>query len=382
MPSEKKNLLKTNFVKWSLIFGGWTLVSLFFSVQAYFNYLYVGRPLGFFYILGSWLVCLYAWALLTPLVIGLGKRFPIERGKIRRNLVIQLFAGAMLSLLQLAIYVLFRQWFIGDARQPFSFAPSFEEQFVQGFHINLVYYWLVLGLTQFYIYYARFREREKRAAELEIVSAQLETQLAQAQLDALKMQIHPHFLFNTLNTISVFVEEDPAKANEMLFRLSDLLRIALKNTSTHEVTLKQELDFLSSYLEIEQTRFQDRLKVTIEADSETLDAKVPNLILQPLIENCIRHAVAPRETETIVEVIAERRNGHLRLIVRDDGEEEVKNLSNNESNGIGLANTRARLEKLYGENHRFEMVSAVTRLGDARGLQVTITIPFKIIDNK
>jgi two-component system LytT family sensor kinase len=185
----------------------------------------------------------------------------------------------------------------------------------------------------------------------------------------LKMQLQPHFLFNTLNTISVLMREDVVSANRMLVRLSDLLRITLKSANTNEISLRQELDFLRSYLEIEQTRFQDRLKIKIEAEPDALEARVPNLILQPLVENAIRHAVAPRAEETLVEIYAERVNGHLRMTVRDDGDGLKK--ADCESNGIGLTNTRARLEKLYGPAQTFEL----SRVRD-RGLQIDITIPF------
>jgi LytS/YehU family sensor histidine kinase len=231
-------------------------------------------------------------------------------------------------------------------------------------------YSAVAALTQAYDYYRRYREREKRAAQLEIAAAQLETQLAQAQLDALKMQIHPHFLFNTLNSISVLMQDDVSAANKMLIRLSELLRAALKSEKAQEVSLRQELEFLRGYLEIEQMRFQDRLHVDFDVDAETLDSLVPNLILQPLVENAIKHGIAPRAEAGTICVEAHRENGHVRLSVRDDGSglSETKN----QSNGIGLANTRARLEKLYGAEHSFEIVSP-----SAGGLEVKVTIPFR-----
>jgi sensor histidine kinase YesM len=142
------------------------------------------------------------------------------------------------------------------------------------------------------------------------------------------------------------------------------------------VSLKQELEFLRSYLEIEQTRFQDRLKVRIEIDPESLEAQVPNLILQPLVENAIRHAVAPRATTSTVEIRAERRNGQVKLQVRDDGSGMSEMMKTNAVNGIGLSNTRARLEKLYGAAHQFQLSSA-----DGGGLLVTITIPFHTADS-
>lgn len=290
-----------------------------------------------------------------------------------RRLAIHLLFGSLFSLLQLGVYTFVFQMLLGDAANPPFPFQAFKEIIVGEFHFNLLIYFALVGLYQAFDYYRRFREREKRAAQLELEAAQLETQLTRAQLDALKMQLHPHFLFNTLNTISVLMREDVEVANRMLLRLSELLRVALKNTSANEVTLRQELDFLRSYLEIEQTRFQDRLKIKIEAAPDTLKARVPNLILQPLVENAIRHAVAPRVGETKVEIRAARQNGHLRLSVSDNGEGIVE--KSVKPNGIGLTNTRARLEKLYGANQEFLLQTAV-----GGGFEVSITIPFHTTD--
>ena len=224
-------------------------------------------------------------------------------------------------------------------------------------------------MWQAYDYYRRFRERERRAAQLEVEAAQLETQLAQAQLDALKMQLHPHFLFNTLNSISVLMRDDATAANRMLIRLSELLRVALKSEGRQEIPLRQELEFLRGYLEIEQTRFQDRLMVDFDIEKETLDAQVPNLILQPLVENAIRHGIAPRAEAGLIQVQARRENSFVELCVSDDG--AGLNESEMQGNGIGLSNTRKRLEKLYGEQYGFEISSPA-----GGGLQVRLKIPF------
>jgi LytS/YehU family sensor histidine kinase len=232
---------------------------------------------------------------------------------------------------------------------------------------------MLVGFYEAFDYYRRYRERERRAAQLEVEAVQLEAQLTRAQLDALRMQLHPHFLFNTLNSISVLMQEDVAAANDMLLRLSELLRLSLNQNQSHEITLRQELDFLKLYLEIEQTRFQDRLKVRIEAAPDTLEARVPNLILQPLVENAIRHAVAPRATETLVIVRSARDNGNLQLQVSDNGDGVP--VTTNTTNGIGLANTRSRLEKLYGTDQAFELRNA-----PGGGVQVSLTIPFRTKD--
>jgi signal transduction histidine kinase len=375
-PDDQNNSGGTSFFRGAtgkgfVIFAGWTLLAFFFSIQAYLNYAYVGRPSPFGRILVAWLSCVYIWAPLTPLVIALAQRFPVERDTIWRRLLVHLFAASLISTLQIAIYTFVRQALLGDATQPFSPVRSFQNLFVAEFHINLLLYGAVLGLTQAYDYYRRYRERERRATQLEIAAAQLETRLAQAQLDALKMQIQPHFLFNTLNTISVLMQDDVDAANKMLIRLSELLRVALKSEKTQEISLRQELEFLRGYLEIEQTRFQDRLRVDFEVDAETLDSLVPNLILQPLVENAIKHGIAPRAEAGTIRVEARRQNGRVELSVRDDGAGLTES-KNHSMGGIGLSNTRARLEKLYGAQHSFEIVSPA-----AGGLEVKVSIPFR-----
>lgn len=355
------------------IVGAWTLFGFFFSTQFYLNVLYHGRQPPFVNILISWLICGYLWAALTPVALWLARRFPLEKELIVRRVALHLLFGVLLSLLQLAAYTFVFQMLVRRSDESFFPLGPFQDVLVGQFHFNLLLYCAVVGLYQTFDYYRRFREREQRAAQLELEAAQLETQLTRAQLDALKMQLHPHFLFNTLNTISVLMEEDVGAANEMLLRLSDLLRAALKDTEAHEVTLEEELEFLEKYLQIEQARFQDRLKVRIDPAPETLTAYLPNLILQPLVENAIRHAVAPRATETLIEIRSHKSDGHLHLSVSDNGEGMVDHAT--PTNGIGLRNTRARLEKLYGPDQDFRLETTA-----GGGVHISIIIPFHTRD--
>jgi LytS/YehU family sensor histidine kinase len=226
-------------------------------------------------------------------------------------------------------------------------------------------YWAILGAYQGFDYHRKFREREKRAV-------QLEAQLVQAQLQALKMQLHPHFLFNTLNSISALLHHDPESADRMIARLGSFLRLTLDNSGEQEVTLQKELEFLKCYLEIEQVRFQDRLTVSYDVAPETLDAMVPNLVWQPIVENAIRHAIAPRSGCGHIEVRAQRLGDTLQLQVKDDGPGLAsKEHSSGSSKGLGLANTRERLRQLYGSDHRFELAN-----GSGQGLIVTVEVPF------
>jgi LytS/YehU family sensor histidine kinase len=227
-------------------------------------------------------------------------------------------------------------------------------------------YGAILGVGLAFSYYARFREREMRAS-------QLEAQLAQAQLQALKMQLHPHFLFNALHSISALVHSDPDAADKMIARLGDFLRLTLENSAAQEVPLRQELEFLNCYLDIERTRFRDRLTTQIEADPQLLDCVVPNLILQPIVENAIRHGVSQRAAHGHVEVRASRAGDALRLEVRDNGRglpEGAEVCRANQGGGVGLANTRARLQQLYGGAYRFDISNA-----PAGGAVVTLEIP-------
>jgi sensor histidine kinase YesM len=216
-------------------------------------------------------------------------------------------------------------------------------------------------------YYFRYRSGEVRAAHLQ-------TQLAQAQLQALKMQLHPHFLFNALNAIAELVHRNPKAAEQMVTQLSDMLRLTLDSIGVQEVSLKQELDFLKKYLEIEQTRFHDRINVEMFIAPGVLDARVPNMILQPLVENAVRYAVAPRATGGRIEIHAHRDNGMLQLKVCDDGRGLPADAGHSRASGrgVGLSNTRARLEHLYGSRHRFELLSS-----QGRGLTVSMAFPFR-----
>ena len=348
---------------------GWTLFGVFFALQNYVNAIYFGQNPFLGQTFAVWLICGYAWMFLTPLVVFLSERFFIARDRIGRNLAFHFLFGSAISLLQLSIFIFIRQWLLGNPQRPFSFSTDFQRLFIGEFHINMLIYWIVVGISHLRLINRRYLERERETARLALETAQLETRLAQARLDALKMQLHPHFLFNTLNSISVLMRDDREAANRMLVRLSELLRVALKSEGAREVSLKEELEFLYGYLEIEQVRFQDRLQVAFDVENETLDAQVPNLILQPLVENAIRHGIAPRAEAGLIQIRARRENGFVRISVCDNGE-GLKDAAKKDG-GIGLKNTRERLEKLYGEEQKFEIVSA-----DGGGFEVKIKIPY------
>jgi len=229
----------------------------------------------------------------------------------------------------------------------------------------LMTYLFLVGLAHALAYR---RESEARALN----AAQLETRLVEAQLQALQRQLHPHFLFNTLNTISGLIRTDAAAADVMIDRLGDLLRMTLHTSITQEVPLKDELDVLQKYLEIEQTRFGSRLRVGMHIHPETLDAQVPNLLLQPLVENAIRHGIAPNARPGWIEIHAERTDAQLTMQIRDSGDGLPPDRLMALNRGVGLENTRARLEHLYPSAFQF----AFTNLD--RGFCVTVRIPFQV----
>ena len=243
-------------------------------------------------------------------------------------------------------------------------AGLYRVHFTTRVHANLLTYWTVLGVYYAYDYYRKLRAREQQAAILEL-------RLAEANLRALKMQLHPHFLFNTLNSVAALVrKEENRTAVKMLVQLGDFLRLALENKGVQEIPLKQELDFLERYLNIEKIRFQERLTVQVEAEPAVLEAYVPNMILQPLVENAIHHGIAPHAEAGRIEIHAHLAGGKLLMQVRDDGPGLDPSKKSRRS-GVGLANIRERLENLYGDDHDFSLRNA-----NEGGLLASITMPF------
>lgn len=342
----------------------WTLYGLFFASQSYLNQAFFGKEVRWGQTLIIWLLCAFSWALLTPLILWLAKRFPFARKNWLSPLLLHVTAAIFFSLFSLVVYVLvwrFLFWSQLVSILPFA---SLKNLVIADFHAGLLIYASIIGIRNALDTYRKYQEREVRAA-------QLESQLTHAQLDALRKQLHPHFLFNTLNTVSILIDEDTKAARNMLVRLSDLLRSTLDSAKTHEVSLKQELEFIASYLEIERMRFHDRLTVEMHIDPKTLSAQVPDLILQPLVENAIRHGIAPRSAAGTIEIRADRINGDLRLQVRDNGKGLAPGQEQVSKSGVGISNTQSRLRQLYGADHSFDIHNL-----DEGGVMVNIIIPF------
>jgi len=314
------------------------------------------------------LVYWYIPASLAPIIMTFGLRHPFDGSRWRRRLALHVTAALSYSIVHTAIMMAVRALLLIGQDLPANF-PGWRNYTLLSFLTQLDWllmtYLFLIGLAYALAYR---RESETRALN----TAQLETRLVEAQLQALQRQLHPHFLFNTLNTVSGLIRTDPDGADRMIDRLGDLLRMTLHKSGIHEVSLKEELDVLGKYVEIERTRFGDRLNVEMNVQPDTLDAQVPSLVLQPLVENAIRHGVAPNARPGWIAVHAERDNGDLVLQVRDNGDGLPPDRLIALNRGVGLDNTRARLAHLYRD--RFEF--AFSNL--ERGFCVTIRIPFDV----
>ena len=355
-----------SFVRPRIIFGVATALGCFSGFQAYY---YVSTftewPASLPFLLALNLGYWYSWACLTPAILYLARRAPfIDRESWKLALAVHLPGVFIVTALHVVLTVSSQTaivWLVGQ--EPRSWAAEAQGMFFNNFDWEMMTYWAIVGLSHALWYHKEAQDRALRAS-------QLETHLVEAQLQALQRQLQPHFLFNTLNTISALMHRDINAADDMIAKLSDLLRISLRNVGVQEVTLKQELDFLSKYLEIEQTRFRDRLTVMFDVQPDTLDALVPNLVLQPLVENAIKHGIGPRSTPGQIEIRTRRLGSMLELEIKDNGVGLSAARLTDFNRGIGLGNTRSRLQHLYGSSHRFEF-----RQPPSGGLSVLIAIP-------
>jgi two-component system, LytTR family, sensor kinase len=351
---------------WKWIIGGWALYWVLNAAQSYFGLVLSGAPVDW----GTALLLQFplagAWFLFTPAILWLGRRFPLRRGTLLRNLPLHIvISWAFVFLLD-----------VGYAFHTANVMPPVVPRPLMRQAVRLFVLWILSdGLLYWIVLLASYAaDRQRRLRERELASAQLETQLAQADLQALKMQLHPHFLFNALHTIGALVRTaDRENAVRVVAQLGELLRRLLEGASQQQVSLEQEVSFIRSYLEIEQIRFRDRLKVTFDVPADVLPAVVPHLILQPLVENAIRHGIAPHSSAGLVSVSARRVADHLELLVRDDGPGLNGADGRSAHTGIGLANTRARLQRLYADDYRLAMANA-----PGGGFEARLVIPFEV----
>jgi two-component system LytT family sensor kinase len=359
-------LLQRRWIRAALIVAAWTMLASFLTSQMYLAYSRREIPIRWERIFFVELIYAYIWAALTPLILWLSRRFPIERLSWVRSLLVHLGVSLFIGFATRVLHDLLLFFVVSDAEWKFSLSKLLMNvYFMTDYGVML--YWLILLISYSFNYQRRYREGEVRATRLE-------AQLAQAQLQALKMQLHPHFLFNTLHSISALVHKNPDAADKMIARLGDFLRLTLENSGAQEVSLQEELEFLKCYLEIERIRFQDRLTVQMDIEPQALDARLPNLILQPIVENAIRHGISPQTSAGRIEIEARRLNGTLQVQVTDNGPglSSDSNTGTIVKAGVGLANTQARLKQLYGDQHRLDLANAASG-----GLTVILEIPFR-----
>ena len=368
--------------RWAaLVLGVWTLVALVTTEQSYYTLTRMGRDVQWERLLVANMSSCWLWALLTAPMVWLARRYRIDRTAWPRLVPLHVAFALVFhltdALVQRALPVLF-----APRAGP---RPPFDVALVQGLFINLTSYAVVVALTYAVDYARLYRERE-------VAAAQLTAQLTAARLHALQSQLRPHFLFNTLNTIAEQVHTDAAGADRMITRLAGLLRASF--AEGNEVPLRDELDVLRGYVDIMAVRFRGRVEVAFDVDPEALDAAVPRFLLQPLVENALRHGIEPLGRGGRVDVVARRRLDVLELEVRDtgrgfaapsarrangagraDGHGSSEGAFDLPREGVGLRNTRDRLHQLYGAAHRFAL-----RPRAGGGVIAAVTIPYRPAD--
>lgn len=368
---------RVTLVKTGVLFGLWTAYGLLCAWQAHYWYAFSKNPMSWADSFRFELTYAYLWGAVTPIIRALARRYRLERGVWPRSLAMHVAAI-------LVIVPVVKMAFDAITMPPTSAFHDFTwERLFRSvestFDTGTLLYIVVVLVEHAILYYKSYQAGMVNAS-------QLQTQLVQAQLQALKMQLHPHFLFNTLHTITALVHEDPELAERTITRLSELLRLFLANSTIHEVPLSEELHILDLYLEIERARFEDRLQVHYDVPDELREATVPNLVLQPLVENAIRHGLGKKAAPGTISITAESYGETLVLRVMDNGvglkpgrEPGAKELtlkstsrSAGDHNGMGLSITRGRLETLYGPKQSLALRNLPTG-----GVEARITMPFR-----
>ena len=356
----------------AVVWLGWTIAGLFYIIQDTVPRLYRGGAVPWKYVFVGWMTGMYVCAALTPALLWLGNRWPIERRA--TYALLHLCFSVVFSILAtvLEVPILLLLGVFPAPPPPPSLAAGVGIMLSFGIQGGVIRYWAVIALHTVYRSQRNAKTREREASDLKVQASELARQLATAQLSSLKMQLQPHFLFNTLGAIMVLIQQQKtAQAKGMVEKLGDLLRLTLEDVEAHEVPLGRELEFLRLYLSIEQVRFEDRLRVRI-ASTGLSEVLVPHMLLQPIVENAVRHGLGQSEEAVTIEVVATSSNGSLNLIVSDDGPGLLA--SNPGRSGIGLTNTRSRLQRLYGESAHLVIEQA-----SGRGVRVTITLPIRTV---
>ena len=365
-------------VVWALSFAVWTFVALAYAITSYQLYHSTGGSMSFLSVLALQSSQVLTYAPLTPFVFAFANRYQVQRSNWAKRSLVLLGGGLVFTVAQVALRGL-TPYAFWDPRVRHWVSAIWDSQ-AHGLRIHwymyrslflsnvvddvVATYLPIVLIAHVASYYLRFRERELR-------TSQLRAQLEKARLQALKSQLQPHFLFNTLNSISALMLTDVEAADRMITRLGDLLRISLETAGTQMTTLSRELEFVNCYIEIEKVRFEERLKVIVEVAPETLDASVPHLLLQPLVDNAIKHGISRLAAGGEIRIAAAKFDGDLHLEVRDSGPGFCES-SHSSSRGVGLRNTRERLETIYGQNQSVELLTL-----PEGGAVARVSIPFR-----
>lgn len=351
--------------RWVLLFAIWTLVALLVTAQTLLRFGRTPGAIPWGSVIGFQVAYWNGWALVTPLVFWLASARPFGGARRWRTLGEHALAALGVSVVMLAWWAFLTRRLepFGRGAAPPSLAAEFLHWFGIGFHYDLVTYGAILGIGLALDSHARLRERELSAARLE-------ARLAEAQLEALRFQLQPHFLFNTLHAIASLVEADPSAARRMIARLGGVLRQTLELGGRPEVTLREELEIVDGLLDLEAVRFADRLRIERTIEPAALDALVPGLVLQPLVENALRHGIARRAGPGTVSLRASRVGDELVLVVADDGPGPALDPARG---GIGLENTRARLAQMHGTGASLRITAPASG-----GCEVTVRLPWRI----
>lgn len=352
---------KQFLVKTSVIIGLWTVLAILNSFAVFSERQLLGKYTWFQFFLRSglgWFILI----VLTPVILWLGDKFPIDRKKWKSSLIVHLFS----SLCFVLIYIIIRAsfFFSGDSFQ--ELVIRIKSLFFNHLPNQLFFYWGILGIGYAIKYYIILRDRE-------IKSIRLEKELMDARLHFLKSQLHPHFLFNTMHTIANLIRDKSYHTSiETISGFSELLRISLDNINTQFVSLKEEIDYVNLYLNIEKIRFKDRLSTRLEVSPEAMSGKVPFLLVQPFIENSIKHGLTKREDSQLIHISASKDNQNLIIIIEDDGPGLPDDWSLEKNSGVGLINIHRRLSMIYGGNFTMKLQNK-----NNSGVAATIILPFQ-----
>ncbi len=359
MSTKNFHISRTVLVRWGLSLLVWTIAGVLYTAQSYYYRTSLGQTAGWWSLLlydGSYFLL---WAPFSFIVVMLARRFLVQQPHPFRHFGMHILLGIIVGLTHRATFDLVFMPLRQTVERPFTW-DRYYYSVIGSFDYGVLVYFIIVFVTHALVYYEGMKDEQTRVATLR-------GELANAQLQTLRMQLHPHFLFNTLNAISVLIDSNPVAARKTLGQLSDMLRLTLEHGTTQEVTLRKELTILEPYLAIQKTRFGDRLTTSQSIDAAALDAYVPFLLLQPLVENAVQHGVATVPESGTININITRKDGLVKFTIFNSGPGISVTTGRQ---GVGLTNTRARLTALYGSNYTLELQNV------PGGVEVAIAIPF------